>query len=71
MLKFVTRRVAQLVPILFGVISVTFLIMYIIPGDPVLSLVGERYDEETIERIREELGLNKPLPIQYVDYLVI
>ncbi len=69
MLKFVTRRVAQLVPILFGVISVTFLIMYIIPGDPVLSLVGERYDEETIERIREELGLNKPLPIQYVDYL--
>ncbi|MCD6380532.1 ABC transporter permease [bacterium] len=70
MLKFVIRRVAQLFPILFGVVTVTFLIMYIIPGDPILSLVGERYDSETIDRIREDLGLNKPIPFQYVDYIV-
>ncbi len=47
----------------------TFLIMYIIPGDPVLSLVGERYDEATIEKMREEFGLDKPLPLQYADYI--
>jgi ABC-type dipeptide/oligopeptide/nickel transport system permease component len=69
LLKFVIRRILQLVPVLFGVVTVTFLIMYIIPGDPVLSLVGERYDDETIDRIREELGLNKPLPLQYIGYV--
>ncbi|MDZ7860995.1 MAG: ABC transporter permease [Candidatus Krumholzibacteriota bacterium] len=69
MFKFITRRVIQLIPILFGVITVTFLIMYIIPGDPVLSLVGERYDEATIEKMREEFGLDKPLPLQYADYI--
>jgi ABC-type dipeptide/oligopeptide/nickel transport system permease component len=70
LLKFVIRRIAQLVPILIGVVTVTFLIMYIIPGDPILSLVGERYDSETIDRIREDLGLNKPIPLQYIDYIV-
>ena len=43
--------------------------MYVLPGDPVLSLVGERYDEETLERLRGELGLDKPLAVRYVEYL--
>jgi ABC-type dipeptide/oligopeptide/nickel transport system permease component len=59
----------MLVPILFGVVTVTFLLMYVVPGDPVLTLVGERYDEETLDRMRSELGLDKPLPVQYLDYL--
>ena len=59
----------MLVPILFGVVTVTFVLMYVIPGDPVLTLVGERYDDETLERMRSELGLDKPLPVQYLDYL--
>ena len=69
MLRFLFRRLLMLVPILFGVVTVTFLLMYVVPGDPVLTLVGERYDEETLDRMRSELGLDKPLPVQYLDYL--
>lgn len=69
MLRFLFRRLLMLVPIMFGVVTVTFLLMYVIPGDPVLTLVGERYDDETLDRMRSELGLDKPLPIQYLDYL--
>lgn len=69
MLRFLRIRIVQLIPILLGVITVTFIIMYIVPGDPVLSLVGERYDDETIERMRRELGLDKPVYIQYIDYV--
>ncbi len=69
MLRFVRKRLLQLFPILLGVVTVTFLIMYVVPGDPVLSLVGERYDEDTINRLRRELGLDKPLYLQYLDYL--
>lgn len=69
MLKFVVKRILLLVPILFGVATVTFLLMYVVPGDPVLTLVGERYDEETLEGMRKELGLDRPLAVQYLDYL--
>ncbi len=67
--RFIVRRMLLLIPILFGVVTVTFIIMYVIPGDPVLSLVGERYDEETLERLRGELGLDRPLALRYIDYL--
>ena len=69
MLRFVVKRILLLVPILIGVATVTFLLMYVIPGDPVLALVGERYDEETLDDMLEELGLDKPLIVQYVEYL--
>jgi ABC-type dipeptide/oligopeptide/nickel transport system permease component len=57
------------IPILLGVATVTFFLMYVLPGDPVLSMVGERYDAETVERLREEMNLNDPLIVQYVKYL--
>jgi ABC-type dipeptide/oligopeptide/nickel transport system permease component len=69
LLKFVARRLLLLVPILLGVVTVTFLLMYVVPGDPVLTLVGERYDEEILDEIRHELGLDKPLYLQYIDYI--
>ncbi len=68
-LKFVLRRILLLAPILWGVVTVTFILMYVIPGDPVLTLVGERYDEETLEEMRRELGLDKPIPVQYFEYI--
>lgn len=43
--------------------------MYVIPGDPVLTLAGERYDRETLDKMRRELGLDKPLVLQYLDYM--
>jgi ABC-type dipeptide/oligopeptide/nickel transport system permease component len=69
LLRFVLRRILILIPILFGVVTVTFLLMYVVPGDPVLTLVGERYDEDTLEEIRRELGLEKPVTLQYLDYI--
>jgi ABC-type dipeptide/oligopeptide/nickel transport system permease component len=69
LLTYIVRRLLLLVPILLGVVTVTFILMYVVPGDPVLTLVGERYDEETLNEIRHELGLDKPLSMQYLDYL--
>jgi len=66
---FVVRRLLLLVPILLGVATLTFLLMYVVPGDPVRAIAGERYDEETIARMRSELGLDRPLIVQYVDFL--
>jgi len=69
MRSYLIKRLLLFFPILLGVATVTFFLMYVLPGDPVLSMVGERYDEETIERLREEMHLNDPLPVQYVKYL--
>jgi len=69
LLRFMANRLLLLVPILFGVVTITFFLMYVIPGDPVLSLAGERYDEETLEGMRRELGLDRPLFVQYLNYL--
>ncbi|HSG28785.1 MAG TPA: ABC transporter permease [Candidatus Krumholzibacterium sp.] len=69
MLRFIMKRILLLVPILFGVVTVTFVLMYVIPGDPVLALAGERYDEETLQGLRRELGLDRPIHMQYLGYL--
>jgi len=69
MIAYTTRRLLAFVPMLLGVATVTFFLLYVLPGDPVLSMVGERYDAETIERLREEMNLNDPLVVQYVKYL--
>lgn len=70
MLKYLVNRILQTIPVILGVIAITFVLMYIIPGDPVLSMVGERYDEETITRLREELHLDDPLPVQFGRYVL-
>jgi ABC-type dipeptide/oligopeptide/nickel transport system permease component len=69
MTEYVIRRILLVIPVLFGVTLVTFVLMYVVPGDPVLSMVGERYDQQTIESLRAELHLNDPLPVQYLRYI--
>ncbi|MCH7548493.1 MAG: ABC transporter permease [Candidatus Krumholzibacteriota bacterium] len=69
MLAYTIKRLTLFVPVLLGVATVTFFLLHILPGDPVLSMVGERYDEETIERLREEMHLNDPLIVRYTKYL--
>jgi len=58
-----------LLPILWGVATLTFVLMYVVPGDPVRTIAGERYDERTLAEMRHELGLDRPLVVQYVDFL--
>ncbi|MGE5091281.1 MAG: ABC transporter permease [Bacillota bacterium] len=68
MKRFLAVRLALLVPTLTGVLLVTFLLLYVAPGDPVQAMVGERADAATIARLRAELHLDDPLPTQFVRY---
>lgn len=69
MVGYAVKRLLFFIPVLLGVATVTFLLLYVLPGDPVLSMVGERYDEETLERLREEMHLNDNIGVRYVRYL--
>lgn len=69
MIKVLGVRVALLLPTLLGVLIVTFLLLYVAPGDPVQAMVGERADAETIARLRAELRLDDPLPTQFFHYV--
>src|SRR5260221_4238534 len=69
MSAFVLRRLLLAVPTLFGVLIVAFLLLYVAPGDPVQAMVGERADSATIARLRQELRLNDPLPVQFGHYV--
>jgi ABC-type dipeptide/oligopeptide/nickel transport system permease component len=66
---YAAKRLLFFIPTLFGVATVTFFLLYVLPGDPVLSMVGERYDEETLERLREEMHLDDNIGVRYVRYL--
>jgi peptide/nickel transport system permease protein len=64
-LNYTIKRLLLFIPILLGVATVTFFLVYVLPGDPVLSMVGERYDQETIDQLRQEMHLDDPLLVQY------
>lgn len=68
MIRFLLRRLALVVPTLFGVLVVSFLLLYVAPGDPVQAMVGERADSATLVRLRKELKLDRPLPVQFGHY---
>jgi ABC-type dipeptide/oligopeptide/nickel transport system permease component len=69
LIRFLLTRLALLVPTLLGVLILTFLLLYVAPGDPVQAMVGERADAETIARLRAELHLDDPVPKQFVRYV--
>ena len=65
MLGFIVRRSLLIIPTLLGVSIVVFLMLAITPGDPAELLLGERATEKSLEAMREYLGLNEPLHVQY------
>jgi len=66
MLKFLPRRLLQLVPTLFLVSVIIFGLQQLLPGDPALVMAGEERDPAVIEQIRRQYRLDQPLPVQYV-----
>lgn len=62
------RRLLIIIPVLWAVVTLVFLLIHIVPGDPALQLVGENASEQQIQAARAELGLDKPLITQYADY---
>lgn len=70
MLAYIVRRVLQTIPVLLGATLFLFVLMYIIPGDPVRLLTGERaMDPQRYQQIRHELYLDRPLHLQYLHYV--
>lgn len=61
MTRYIIRRIISLIPTLIGVTFVIFMFQRLIPGDPAVAMLGEHAAQENVERIREQLGLNRPL----------
>lgn len=72
MALYILRRLVQVVPTLFGIFTVLFVLAYLMPSDPLRAVLGEQYrrlSPETIEGIRDELGLNDSFLERYTDFL--
>lgn len=69
MTGFLARRLALAVPTLFGVCLVVFVTAQLVPGDPAASLLGPMASPETRRQLEERLGLDQPLPLQFVSWL--
>ena len=69
MVKYIAIRVLQMIPVLFGVILVVFIITHVIPGDPVLLMLGPGYTEKEYNDMKTYLGLDKSLTEQFVSYV--
>ena len=70
MYKYIIKRILMMIPVIIGVSLLVFLVLKMTPGDPARVVAGSEADEATVEMIREELGLNKPVIQQYVDYMI-
>lgn len=69
MAQYIARRLISLIPVLLGVSIIVFSLIRLIPGDPVIIMLGERASVEDIERVREEMGFNRSIPVQYVEWM--
>jgi peptide/nickel transport system permease protein len=69
MRRYVLSRMAQLFPVLFGVVTIVFLLLHLIPGDPVEIMLGESAVVAQKEELRRELKLDRPVAAQYVEFL--
>jgi glutathione transport system permease protein len=69
MLKYFIRRCLSILPVLLVVSILVFLFVHLLPGDPARIMAGPDADEATINRVRTELGLDKSLPEQYLNYM--
>lgn len=69
MRRYLFRRLSLLIPVILGVVTIVFLIVHMIPGDPVEIMLGEEARAVDKEALRHELGLDKPIHIQYAAYI--
>ena len=69
MIRYILRRLVLMIPVAFLVTIGVFVLVRISPGDPALTFAGEERDPAAIAAIREQMGLNQPLPVQYVVWL--
>ena len=69
MIGYASRRLAQSIPVILGIVLAAFLLIRLAPGDPASVLLGSRATEESLAALRERLALDEPLPVQFLAYL--
>ena len=69
MYAYILRRLALLAPTLVGISVVVFLMLYLVPGDPAQTMLGERADAQTLAALRQEMGLDQPFHVQFGRYV--
>src|SRR5947209_17420922 len=69
MTVYVVRRLLLGAGVVVGVSVVTFILAYLVPADPARVYAGSNASAQTVAHIRQQLGLNRPLPVQYLDFL--
>jgi peptide/nickel transport system permease protein len=69
LLRYVARRAGLTIFVVFGVTLITFVISHVVPADPVVAYLGEHAPPELVEKVRHQIGLDRPLPVQFVLYL--
>jgi ABC-type dipeptide/oligopeptide/nickel transport system permease component len=70
MTRYIISRVLQTIPVMFGVSILVFLMLHLVPGDPVMAMFAETgASARQVEEVRERLGLNAPLPVQYLRFI--
>ena len=71
LVSFILKRLLQAIPTILIILTAPFVMLHLEPGDPLYAIVGEELTAtpEYMEQMREKLGLNRPLYIQYLDYL--
>jgi len=69
LIRYIITRLLLTIPMVFILLSIVFVVLRVMPGDPVSSMLGGHAPESVIERKKEEMGLNRPIAVQYLDYL--
>lgn len=69
MISYIIRRLLLSIPVLIGVVTLVFLSLRLMPGDPALIMAGEAAPQEVVQRLRDQLGLDRPLLVQYGIYM--
>ena len=69
MLKKILKRVLISIPVLIGVVLLIFIMLRIVPGNPVVTLLGEHVNQQTIDKLSAEMGLDQPIVVQFFKYI--
>ena len=69
MIGYIIRRIFQTIPLLFAIVTIIFFALRTLPADPAMAVLGDQASEQSLKALREEMGLNRPLYVQYFSFL--
>ncbi|MBM3598186.1 MAG: ABC transporter permease [Alphaproteobacteria bacterium] len=69
MIRYVVKRLLFAIPTLLAVLTIVFVIVRIVPGDPAQTILGDQASQEALENLRRRLGVDKPIAVQYIDFM--